>query len=167
MYSFVEAMDYLGYTGPLIICGMTTYATYLRRPFLVAFIVGLILNVMVNKILKGVFRENRPDNQIPFFDKENNYYSGVEKYGFPSAHSQTAFYGVAYMYMILGRASPFWVLALFIGCVTVYQRIKYNRHTLSQLFFGAAIGSVMAYIVYSSTGEYLKNADDKKYEGSI
>ena len=68
-------------------------------------------------------------------------------YGMPSAHAQSVFMSLTFLYLV--KESPAWLLGeLFIAGLTVYQRWKYNRHTLEQLGVGALLGSLVAYVGY-------------------
>ena len=97
-----------------------------------------ILSEILNIILKGIIQEPRPKNQIKF----NNHKAGY--YGMPSGHAQNAiFQSLILCYQLNSIYS--YIFSAIICLITFYQRYKYRRHTLSQIFFGGLTGLLFGY----------------------
>jgi len=146
--------DYIGYYGPLITFCITFYYLLDKRTYLLVFIIGSITNMGLNEVLKLAIREPRPEGQIQFID--SNQLHGPHLYGMPSAHTQTCFFSVIYLYLVRGYTYVF-LLSLFISSLTFYQRWKYNRHTIKQLAIGSLIGGFYAWVLIYFTQLYYLN----------
>ena len=136
--------DYIGFYGPIITFMTTFYFLLDKRLYLLVFIVGSITNMGLNEILKLAIREPRPDGQIQFIDSHQLH--GPHLYGMPSAHTQTCFFSLVYLYLTREYTYVL-LLSLFISIITFYQRWKYNRHTIKQLLIGSLIGGFYAWIL--------------------
>jgi membrane-associated phospholipid phosphatase len=146
MESIVYFLDNIGYYGPIILFFIVCYFLWKRPKYLQLYIICFFLNTFINKCLKLIFREPRPDNPIEFAKFEN--YKNEELYGMPSGHAQSAFFSIVYLYNLQESVSVL-LATLFIGCVTLYQRWKYRRHTAKQLIVGSSIGALFAWTIYS------------------
>ena len=149
MFSII---DLIGYYGPVILFGMTFYCLIERTPYLIVFTLGSILNAFLNTILKSIFREPRPTNQIPFLEHEDILH--IQQYGFPSGHAQAAFFSLAFLFFANGPVSVVYCMS-FIAVITLYQRWKYRRHSVKQLLLGAVVGTGVAWILVYLTQYYL------------
>ena len=110
------------------------------------------MNSLINKIAKVIIKQPRPNDGKSIF---NENYTGSEMYGMPSAHAQSVFSSLTFLYLV--KESPAWLFVeLFIAGLTVYQRWKYRRHTLEQLGVGAVLGMIVAYGGYFMTKQYLQ-----------
>ena len=141
----VYTLDGIGFFGPIIVFLLNIYLLRLRYPYLLAYLVFFFMNKYVNKILKLVIKQARPDGGISFI---NESYTGADKYGMPSGHAQSAFFSIVYLYSL--HHSVYLLLStLFLGFITLYQRWKYRRHSVQQLIVGSAVGSIFAWSIYS------------------
>ena len=129
------------------------FINLLNQPkYLSSYLVFTIINVIINKILKNEIREPRPINGKNITDDEN--YEGIEKYGMPSGHAQLTFFLTTYLYLV--KNSIYILLfELFITILGLYQRWKYNRHTINQLFIGSILGIIIAYLSVDITNRFL------------
>ena len=101
-------------------------------------IITYILSEILNIILKGIIQEPRPKNQIKFNNHKAKYY------GMPSGHAQNAtFHSLLLCYQV--NTWYAFIFSLFICLATFYQRYKYRRHTLSQIFLGGVTGLLFGY----------------------
>ncbi len=132
----------IGFLGPLLLFCITVYLLW-NQMLVYVYVIGLVLNSILNKILKMVVQQKRPHGKSIM----NETYSGIETYGMPSGHAQSVFYSITFLYLY-GYKS---ILFLGITCLTVYQRWKYNNHTLQQLLIGSFVGIGMAYFIYKQT----------------
>jgi membrane-associated phospholipid phosphatase len=145
----------VGFYGPLLLIGMNVYFLYHRLFWLYIYIIFIVINTYINKILKIWIKQPRPDNWKSFisFEKLEN----EEKYGMPSGHAQSCMFSVMFYYLIYGMNEILYIM-LFITSLTIYQRWFNKNHTLFQLLIGCIIGSIVAmFVVYIS----------KKYKNKI
>ena len=141
-------IDYIGFMGPMILIIIYSFALINKPDYLSIFVIGLAANIVLNKALKFIIREPRPSNPIEYLSNDNNIYVSEEKYGMPSGHTQWAGFSVTFFNMI--TRSPAWLLVgLIISGLTFKQRLKYRRHTLSQLIVGSITGMVFAFVSLS------------------
>ena len=138
--------DNTGYYGPILLFFIVIYLLWNRPKYLQLYVICFFVNTFLNKALKIMFREPRPENPLEFSSLER--YKNEERYGMPSGHAQSVFFSIIYLYNIHHSISVL-LFTLFIGFVTLYQRWKYRRHTIQQLIVGSAIGSIFAWSVYS------------------
>jgi len=150
-----EFLDYIlhflysiGYFGEIIMIIVVFYVLYKTPITLIVYTLFLIINGIINRLLKKEIHEKRPNQPISFLysnkiKKENN------NYGMPSGHSENVFYSTLFLYLNVKKIDTSIVLSLFICAMTIYQRWYFHNHTLSQLLVGAIIGCIFAYIVYS------------------
>lgn len=136
--------DYIGHYGPIIAFSVTFYSLLFRKKYLYIYVIGSIINNVINIFLKNVFREQRPKNPLPFIDL--NQLIKYNYYGLPSGHAQNTLFSLTFLYL---TKAPI-LLIYAISCVTtltLYQRLKYRRHTIKQLIFGAFTGIFFAWMI--------------------
>jgi len=130
-----------------IALGVAVVTTFVSRRDLrtLLFLVGIVVNVVVNQVLKKIINESRPP-------ESDRYGSGM-----PSNHSQ--FMGFFSIYLILlayrgkvfdnGSSAPLWIsigLILLTFGVGV-SRVHTGHHTLEQVVVGAClVGPIMAIV---------------------
>jgi len=100
------------------------------------FILGLVFIILSVKILKRTLRLPRP-----FMDKDSTF-------GMPSTRAASLFFIMIFLLLVHKLTTK--TITLLIGGVALCCAIKYfmKEHSLGQLAVGAAIGTVVAYIVY-------------------
>jgi hypothetical protein len=144
-------IDKIGFLSPLILLLISIFNLWNQKKYLISYLVFFIGNTIVNKILKIIIKQKRPDNGIKIF---NESYTGVERYGMPSGHLQSVFFSLSFLYLVKG--SPIWlIIELFIAAITFYQRWKYKQHTFEQLLIGSFIGILIAYLSFNFTKIFL------------
>ena len=135
--------DYIGYYGPIILILTTIMLLMARTKILTLYILFLIVNTFLNGALKLLIREPRPVGSILFNNFENTKDS--EQYGMPSGHAQSAAFTTMFLYLFTKPSESYLVMgACFIGAITIYQRYKYKRHSISQLLVGTTVGALVA-----------------------
>lgn len=129
----------------------------LRKNLLLYFyyFVGLSLGALLNFILKKIIRIRRPCINIHLFDlllKNNEEY--VERndrkyhiYGMPSGHSQSCGFAFIFLTLFL-RDNYISLFYLLISILTMYQRVKYEHHTVLQVIIGVTIGCLLGVGMY-------------------
>jgi len=148
----VYSLDLIGLFGPVILGTISLWQLWDYGIYWYIYIITFLANSLINKVLKTWVREPRPRDGKSMIDTEQ--YSGIEKYGMPSGHSQSVFCTMVYSYLV--KQSPMLLIGeMYIASLTVYQRWKYRRHTISQLYMGAIIGCLVAYLSYYITMMYV------------
>jgi dolichyldiphosphatase len=87
----------------------------------------ILLNSIINKLLKSIIKEDRPI-------KENSY-------GMPSGHAQ--FMWFLFFYKFNEQSTYFNTFMLLNTLVISYDRIYKQKHTVKQVIVGAIIGSIL------------------------
>lgn len=141
-------LDSIGHYGPIIVFAITVYNILYMKYYLWIFLLLTLINYKINEILKLYILEPRPKNQKNFID--NDALIGAHFYGMPSGHAQGISFSIIYLYLVK-KSLPLLYLTLFIGFLTLYQRWKYNRHTVEQLGIGSMVGLSLGYIAYHLT----------------
>ena len=117
--------------------------------YLQLYLVFMLFNLFVNKILKKIIQSPRPVNH----DKNMIYKtfektSGTETYGMPSGHAQSVSFSTLYMYLVT-KSENLLIGSSFISSLTLLQRYRFKRHSIRQLFVGSVIGCLVAYMSYN------------------
>ena len=150
--TLIYVIHLLAYVGPIILISITTLLLWKKETLLFYFILGATINIILNFILKGVFKKPRPtgNQQIIQLAINNGKRFGSQVYGMPSGHAQTAFYCAAFIFLSLNnwKITGFYVIFALLIC---YQRYIYKEHTLWQLFVGALVGLIMGYIAFNAS----------------
>jgi membrane-associated phospholipid phosphatase len=169
-------VDEIGYQGPLILTTLTSIQLLKQPYFLITYLVGFFINKQLNKGLKLIFREPRPEpidlkkdqerDPLRFFKKalmrsDGIYISKAHIYGMPSGHAQTASYALAFLYLIKKRTNYFlkrmdqttilFFIMITIYFITIYQRWNSKAHSLFQLTIGTIVGTCFAIIAVKPT----------------
>lgn len=106
-------------------------------------------------LFKNVFLRYRPSHNLLLTDKlhyylikPGEYYKGGE-YGFISSHAANFFAIITFVFLVLGKAHPKLIFPLiFIGIIIAYSRMYLGVHYLSDVFVGALVGSLIAFLVH-------------------
>jgi membrane-associated phospholipid phosphatase len=157
--SLDNLLDKIGFAGPLILLAINIIVLWTRQLYLYGFIVFLFINTFINHILKLTIRESRPKGFNDHADG-GHYTSGVHLYGMPSAHSQTSFFIISYLWFVT-KSVKWGLLGLFLCFLTLYQRWKYKKHTIEQLSVGAVVGILVAYIAFIVSTKLIYEKDNK------
>ena len=145
----IYTLDLIGYNGPIILFFTSIFLLYKKNILLSLYIIGSILNLAINNILKEIIKQPRPDEDIQIFNasKMVNKRFGPDKYGMPSGHAQSVFFSTSFLFFAL--KNKYVSLVYFIVSLnSMYQRVKYKNHTVSQVIGGAAVGSISGYLFY-------------------
>ena len=163
----VHIIDIMGTTGPYIITIMSVTLLLFKMVYLKMFVLGGLINMGLNIILKLCLKDPRPsdDKKALEIGISNGRRFSFDKYGMPSGYSQMMLY--ATIYILLVYNSPILTL-IYVGLTinTLSQMLKYNNNTIVQLGMGAGIGTIIGYISYSIskywiTGDISPKPDEK------
>ena len=145
-------LDGMGFYGPLIVIFIVLFALRNQRKYMWVYFCAIFANNVINRWLKSLFLEERPKNPIPFSKYET--YKNIESYGMPSGHASAI--GFSIIYLLLVKSHSIWLPGcIFIGILTMYQRLKYRRHTLEQVCIGAITGGICGWITYSLATQWI------------
>lgn len=106
--------------------------------------IGLIINTIINHVLKRIINEPRPIFAAKGVFK-NQYCSSY--YGMPSGHAQ--FYGFLLGWFIKQKIElSVWKKIIIIGLssIELYYKYSSNCHDIKQLLYGGIIGYSLGYL---------------------
>ena len=137
-----------------------TYATL--------FLVGFVINEIINYFLKRTIQAPRPNEDKRLFQLEKA--SGrpilTERYGMPSHHAQIMWYITVFLGLTL-KSSKYNLFACLTGCLVslyvCFMRVKERKHTFLQVLAGSIVGGILAAMMYYGGGSWIM----KKREGGI
>ena len=141
----MNVFDQIGYYGPILLLITTICLIWSRTSLLLLYILFFMINYCTNGALKLIIREPRPDGNVVFDSHEIT--TGSERYGMPSGHAQSVAFSSMFSYLIT-KSPKILMGTSFISAITIYQRYKYKRHTIGQLFVGTIIGGLMAVLCH-------------------
>ena len=145
-------LDYIGFFGPVILFSISLWKLSTRIPFLYGYLGLFLASTLINKALKMVFKEPRPEGSKTIIGEP---YQGADEYGMPSGHAQSVCFSATYLYLVTKNA--LWLaLELCVLALTMIQRWKYNAHSVEQLIVGSLLGIVFAYVFYYGYKYYLQ-----------
>ena len=149
MSFLINAMDYIGWQSFIILFVASVVLLRNRTRLLYYYLFGIPLNSMLNYLLKGMIQDPRPstDTELIKIALHNGKRIGNDVYGMPSGHAQNAFYSIAFIHFTFNNYG-LTACALLLGLLTMYQRVKYNNHTIYQVIAGAMVGSFVGYTSY-------------------
>lgn len=141
----IYELDQIGFFGPFILMFINIYNLLSQPYYLIGYLVSLLMNSGVNKILKGIIKEPRPDNSIDITNIE--VHNGADIYGMPSGHSQSVSFSTVFIYLVQKSE---WLLLFntIILVLTILQRWNYRKHTIGQLLVGSIVGALVGSISY-------------------
>lgn len=147
----ITLLDHVGYFGPLILLLSGIYILRNRSVYIMTYFLGFVLCEQLNRLLKSIIREPRPDDAIHYTDHDDyTRDTGSNKYGMPSGHAQLVFYCVGFLYSATDS-----VRILFgttaISLLTLFQRWKFRKHSAKQLLAGSILGIVTGFGAYTLT----------------
>ena len=154
MENGLKLVDYIGFFGPFILFCISLWKLSTRVPFLYGY-VGLFLgSTLINKLLKILFKQPRPDGSRTIVDEP---YQGADAYGMPSGHAQSVCFSATYLYLTTNDL--LWLaLELCVVSLTVLQRWKYKNHSIEQLAVGSLVGTFLGYYGYQLMNTWIKES---------
>lgn len=161
-----------GRIGPIILLIISSYLLWDKPTLFYYYQFGFITSAILNIILKGIFKYPRPSEDPKEFNlalkngKRFIFKNGIphDIFGMPSGHSQASMFTTAFIFLAL-KNTKITLIFLIMTLLIMYQRIKDNHHTFMQVFVGAIVGMLYAYLFYyfsqqSLTGKLNEKPDD-------
>ena len=146
-------LAFVSLAPPFLIAMLTALLAFRRDWQTFMLLVGLILNVVLNKVLKSTFREPRPSGSCALEYSGSLLSSGsggAEEYGMPSNHAQFVAFFAAFLSLFLLRRTTGAPLAerllLSAGLcggagLVAYARVYLGYHSASQVAAGVTVGA--------------------------
>ena len=158
VYTSYDLTDY-NY-GNKVLFLLSIVFLYDKKTYLIFYVIGAVLNYILNCILKLVFKQPRPTENMKLFQLEMNSRDSIdwreyERFGMPSGHSQESAFSLIYIIMVL-QNTKISALFLIIMLFTMFQRIYTKRHTYLQVLVGGTIGLCMGYLFYYLASKYIR-----------
>lgn len=161
-----------GRVGPIILLLISSYLLWDKPTLFYYYQFGFITSAILNIILKGILKYPRPSEDPKEFNlalkngKRFIFKNGIphDIFGMPSGHSQASMFTTAFIFLAL-KNTKITLIFLIMSLLIMYQRIKDNHHTFIQVFVGAIVGMLYAYLFYyfsqqSLTGKLNEKPDD-------
>ena len=148
----------LGYFGPYIlnVISLILLFIYFKYNVLFCYIIGIVINAILNFIVKIIVKNPRPKEDKSLFNTKKNINKTrlwFDKYGFPSGHSQSCAYSLTFI-SLLFKNNYIFLFYLFITLFTSYQRVQNKNHTLIQVIGGLFFGSTFGITTYLLCKKY-------------
>jgi membrane-associated phospholipid phosphatase len=151
----LEIFNKIGGYGPVILIFLSWYLLWNNSKLFFYYTIGIFLNSMFNLILKGIFQEPRPSEDLKKFNlalsqgkrfifKDNMPH---DMFGMPSGHTQSAIFSTTFVYLALKKMNVLYIY-LFISLVTMSQRVFFKYHTVLQVIAGGFVGIGIGFIMY-------------------
>ena len=164
--SISKLLDVIVYITPKILFIVSCYLLWSKPFLLVYYFVGFFINIILNVILKVIFKQPRPSEDIRLFNIaiNNGKRMKYDVYGMPSGHAQTSFYSLIFIYLVF-KNNYITLFYFILSLLTLYQRVKYKNHTISQVIVGSIVGSMVGYLIFylsskKITGKLKSKKDD-------
>ena len=159
----MDILHELGSYGPIILVVLSWYLLWEQKNMFFYFNTGLIVNSILNIILKGLIQEPRPmfdSKKIKLATSHAKSYffqNGIpfDIYGMPSGHAQAVFFMTTFIHLALNHTNITY-LYVFFSLLIAYQRVLFEYHTIAQVMVGSIVGSSFAYFVYQLAREKIK-----------
>ena len=143
-------LNFIGLNGGLILAIFTIFLLWNKYTYLITYIIGIIINTCVNKVLKLAIQQPRPNENKSIFNAELASGKKIKfnKYGMPSGHLQDTMFSTIFIFLVFKNI---WIslLMLIISLITCYQRIESEEHTILQCIIGGIIGCLLSYYFYT------------------
>lgn len=154
-YKITNLLYAVGYFSEIIMVIFVSSIIYKNTRNLLFYIVGINISWIINRLLKNLIKEKRPNNQTKFLNSER-VIENSNMYGMPSGHSQNVFFSLCYLYLSTKQFYPLSLIGLIIGILTIFERWYFHNHTICQLIVGAVLGCLFAYLIVLVRDNMLK-----------
>ena len=150
-----KIFNYVGGYGPLILFFITVKLLWNTSNLLAYYIYGFFLDMILNTVLKAIFKQPRPLEDPELFKlalKNENRFKfkdgfPYDIFGMPSGHAESIFYSSIFIYLSLKNIKILIGYILF-SLLVLYHRIYFNHHTFIQILLGSIVGITFACLMY-------------------
>lgn len=136
---------YFGTYGPILLVLIGMYILKYNILLEGIFVIGFVINLVINSCLKMMFKEARPKGNPDSIKGHKDVWNTINQYGFPSGHNQSAGYCIV---IIISYTMNMWLL-LFSWLnvfMIAYERYIMKHHSIRQELYGLFIGGFVGYI---------------------
>jgi len=159
----INLFSEFGTYGPIILFFLSLFLLWNNHNLFFYYTLGIFINTILNLILKSIFQQPRPSDDIQKFylalnhGKKFLFKDGIpyDIFGMPSGHAQSALYSTVFIYLSLRQNNLLYFYSLF-SLLIITQRVVFKYHTIFQVIVGAVVGSVFSYFVYYLAREKIK-----------
>ena len=136
MINIIQIIDIIGVSGPIILGISSLVLLYNKSNLFSVYIIGFIINSLLNILLKGIIKQPRPSEDIHVFNIKlmSGKRIGYDKFGMPSGHAQSVFYSTFFILFAL-KNNIITFFYFIISFLTIYQRIKYLNHSIYIIYY--------------------------------
>lgn len=153
----------LGIYGPNILIILSMYLLWNHENLFFYYIIGIIVDLILNLLLKGFIQQPRPNfnskefNLILKNNKRFLYKDGIpyDVFGMPSGHASSCIFSTFFVFLALRKTNWLYVY-LLISAITISQRVVYEHHTIFQVIVGTFVGALLAYLIFQLAEKKLK-----------
>jgi membrane-associated phospholipid phosphatase len=153
----------IGNFGPFILFFISLFLLSKKQNLLSYYVVGIFINTIINLILKVTLQQPRPSEDPKIFNlalKKGKYFFlnnnvPLDIFGMPSGHAQSCIFSTTFIVLTTKKYISFIIYTL-LSLITIYQRVKYNYHTIFQVIVGSVVGFLLGYLFYYFSQEKLK-----------
>ena len=158
-----------GRLGPFILTAFAIYILRNKPNLFFYYLVGVVTSAILNLILKGIFKQPRPSEDLKEFNlaiKNGHRFvfkNGIphDIFGMPSGHSQSVMFTLTYISFAL-KNLKISLSFLFVALLTMAERVIDNHHTFMQIVFGGLIGILYGYLFYYFAQQKIKGVINEK-----
>lgn len=153
IYMLYNLLLKIGSYGAFILFFISLYLLINKQNGLYYYIVGYFLSIILNIVLKGIFKQPRPMYDKDIFNvalnytKKHNFILPYDIYGMPSGYAQSVFYSTAFIYLMF-KNIKITIFYLIISLITIFQRVEELWHTVFQVIIGSLIGIFFGYFIF-------------------
>jgi membrane-associated phospholipid phosphatase len=171
-----QIFDFIGGFGPLMMFFVSIKLLWSKSNLLAYYSYGFFLDIILNLILKGIFKQPRPSEDPELFKlavKSGNRFrfpNGFphDIFGMPSGHASSVFYSSIFIYLSL-KNTKISILYILFSLLVVSHRIYFNHHTFIQIIVGSIVGILFgSFMYYMGTqkimGKISEKNDDFAYD---
>ena len=146
---FIYLIDLLGFYVPQLLLVIACFFLWSKPIYLITYLVGVFINIGINFFSKSVIQEPRPSEDRHLFNPAKMHLKrySFDKYGMPSGHAQGAFYTSSFLFFSL-KQNFLSLLCFLLSILTLFQRVKYQNHTVPQVVVGSVVGFAVGYLFY-------------------
>ena len=148
-FSLRTIFDIIGYSAPGIMLVASIIILRNKRNYFYYFIIGYVLNGILNAMLKFIIKEPRPGNdwEILQIGITHGKRFNFDKYGMPSGHAQHCGYILAFTAFALNDPLITGTYSI-LTFICMHQRYLYENHSIKQVVAGVIIGLFTGYLIY-------------------
>jgi membrane-associated phospholipid phosphatase len=144
-------IDHWGDNGHFIMPACASLCILYMKKYWWGFWLFFGLNTIINIVLKKMICQERP---LRTTEDKTSY----DYYGMPSGHSQTVMYSFAYIVFLANQNALVYIAFFFLSLVVMYQRHKSQKHSISQIIVGGALGLCLGYISYRLVKQHIETS---------